>query len=73
MPRINAETTVENASYKSMLKHCVLLRPMAFSTPNSQKLSRMFALVEVSKRKKARIRAIMPTIRLNRLNKEIED
>ena len=42
-----------------------MLRPIAFSTPSSQKLSLILALVEVRSKKKANIKAIVPTIMLN--------
>ena len=38
---------------------------MALRTPSSQKLSLRFAFVEVRSRKKARMRAMVPTMMLN--------
>ena len=46
---------------------------MAFKTPNSQKLSLIFAFVDVRSKKKAKIRAITPTIMLKRVNKSKDD
>lgn len=46
---------------------------MALRTPNSQKLSLMFALVEVKSKKKARIRAIVPTITEKRLKRDRDE
>jgi hypothetical protein len=38
---------------------------MALSTPNSQRFSFMLAVVEISKRKKDKVRAIKPTTPIN--------
>jgi hypothetical protein len=70
IPRVIAAPTVAKASYKSMFWHCLLLKPMALSTPISQKLSFMLALVDVRSKKKASIKAITPTMTEKRVNKE---
>ncbi len=72
IPSISALITVENVSYSSIFQHYVLFIPIAFKTPNSQKLSLMFAFVDVSNKKKAKMRAMIPTMIEKSVNSSIE-
>ncbi len=62
IPRVKAPNITANASYINTLLVCSLVSPIALMTPNSQRFSLMFEVVEMSKRKKARVNAIIPTI-----------
>lgn len=62
IPRRRAPKITAKASYIKTRLLWLLVRPIARRTPNSQRFSLMLAVVEISKRKKERVRAIVPTI-----------
>jgi len=65
IPNVNAPNITANASYINTLLVCSLVRPIALMTPNSQRFSLIFDVVEMSSKKKVRVRAIVPTIITN--------
>lgn len=65
IPRTRAPNMTAKASYMKTLLLWSLVSPMALRTPNSHKFSLMFAVVDMSKRKKERVRAIKPTMPTN--------
>ena len=65
IPRRRAPKMTAKASYMKTLLLWSFVSPMALRTPNSQRFSLMFAVVEMSKRKKERVRAIKPTMPTN--------
>lgn len=62
IPRVNAPNITAKASYMYTLLLCCISSPMALRTPYSHRFSLMFAVVEISKRKKERVSAMKPMI-----------
>lgn len=62
MPSSKAPNITENASYMNTRRAWSLVKPMARSTPNSQRFSLMLAVVEISSRKNESVSAMNPTM-----------